>query len=232
MSAQPLVMVFLGAPGAGKGTYCKEITVRYGSPQVSTGDMFRLAVKEGTQVGVKAKAFMDQGALVPDDVVLDVVRNRIAHPDCREHGIILDGFPRTLSQAEALPGLLKSIGLELSLVVNLQVQRELLIRRLTGRRMCRSCTQGNFNIFTLPPKKEGVCDFCGGELYQRDDDQLAVIENRLKVYETQTQPLIEYYRPRGKLHDLAVTGDIRSMADKILGLIDQHMAGPGKQASV
>jgi adenylate kinase len=223
MSAQPLAMVFLGAPGAGKGTYCKEITAHYGCPQVSTGDMFRLAVKEGTPVGAKAKSFMDQGALVPDDVVLDVVRNRIRHPDCREQGIIFDGFPRTLSQADALPGLLGAIGLKLDVVVNLVVERDVLVKRLTGRRMCRSCTRGNFNTYTLPPKKEGVCDYCGGELYQRDDDKLAVIENRLKVYDLQTQPLIEYYRTRGMLHDLPVSGDIKGMAATILGLIDKSL---------
>jgi len=232
MSEQtPLVMVFLGAPGAGKGTYCKEITAHYGSPQVSTGDMFRSAVKEGHPVGIKAKSYMDQGALVPDEVVLEVVRDRIQHKDCREHGIILDGFPRTLAQADALPALLAGIGLKLNLVVNLVVEREILIKRLTGRRMCRSCTKGNFNIYTLPPKKEGVCDYCGGELYQRDDDKLAVIENRLKVYETQTQPLIEYYRSRGLLHDLPVSGDIKGMTEHIFGLIDENLkTGQGKQA--
>ncbi|HTB22702.1 MAG TPA: adenylate kinase [bacterium] len=229
MTTPPLVMVFLGAPGAGKGTYCKEITAHYGCPQVSTGDMFRMAVKEGHPVGLMAKSYMDQGTLVPDAVVLDVVRERIEREDCRRNGIILDGFPRTLSQADALPALLKGIGLSLDLVVNLIVEREVLIKRLTGRRMCRSCTKGNFNVYTLPPKKEGVCDFCGGELYQREDDKLAVIENRLKVYETQTHPLIEYYRSRGSLHDLPVGGDIKGMVATILGLIDRALKA--RQAS-
>jgi len=224
MSQQvPLVMVFLGAPGAGKGTYCKEITVKFGSPQVSTGDMFRLAVKEGSQIGLTAKAFMDKGTLVPDDVVLGVVKDRIQHDDCREHGIILDGFPRTVAQADALPDMLDSIGLHLCLVVNLDVDRDMLIKRLTGRRMCRGCTQGNFNIYTLLPKKEGICDYCGGELYQRDDDKLDVIMNRLKVYDEQTQPLIAYYRNKGRLHDLPVEGDIAHMAGKINGLIAEHL---------
>lgn len=228
---QPLVMVFLGAPGAGKGTYCKEITAHYGCPQVSTGDMFRLAVKEGHPIGAQAKGYMDKGQLVPDDVVLGVVRDRIQHQDCREHGIILDGFPRTLPQAEALPGLLKSIGMELDLVVNLLVPREVLVKRLTGRRMCRSCSKGNFNIYTLPPKREGVCDYCGGQLYQRDDDQLAVIENRLAVYEAQTEPLIGYYRERGLLKDVSVGGDIRGMVETILGLIAAGLkARPGSKA--
>ncbi len=223
MSQLPIVMVLLGAPGAGKGTYCKEITAKFGAPQVSTGDMFRLAVKEGTQIGLSAKAYMDKGALVPDDVVLGVVKERIKHPDCQAGGIILDGFPRTIEQAEALPSMLDSIGLHLCLVVNLDVDRDTLIKRLTGRRMCRGCSQGNFNVYTLPPKKEGVCDYCGGELYQREDDRLDVILNRLKVYDDQTQPLIEYYRSKGKLHDMPVQGDIKEMVGKINGLVSDHL---------
>ncbi len=222
MSA-PLVMLLLGAPGAGKGTYCKEITARYGTPQISTGDMFRLAVKEGTEVGKKAQGYMDRGALVPDDVVLGVVRDRFLHPDCRERGFILDGFPRTLSQAEALPAMLQGIGLHLCLAVNLDVQREVLIKRLTGRRMCRGCARGNFNVFTLPPKQPGVCDYCGGELFQRDDDKIEVIENRLKVYGDQTQPLIEHYRAKGMLHNLPFEGDIAQMSARIFALTDAHL---------
>ncbi len=224
----PLAMVFLGPPGAGKGTYCKEITAHYGCPQVSTGDMFRLAVKEGTAIGAKAKVYMDQGALVPDEVVLEVVRGRLGHADCREHGIILDGFPRTLAQADALPELLGSIGLSLDLVVNLQVGHDILIRRLTGRRMCRSCSRGNFNIYSLPPKREGICDYCGGELYQRDDDRLDVIENRLAVYHKQTSPLVDYYRGRGLLRDMEVgSGDIQVLAGAILAEIASSLKSRG-----
>ena len=227
MSKQPIVMMLLGAPGAGKGTYGKEITAHYKSPQVSTGDMFRMAVKEGSDIGRSAKTFMDKGALVPDDVVLGVVKDRIKHKDCSENGIILDGFPRTVAQADALPKMLDTIGLHLCLVINLDVDRDVLIKRLTGRRMCRGCSQGNFNIYTLPPKKEGVCDYCGGELYQRDDDKLDVILNRLKVYDEQTQPLINYYKERGKLHNLPVQGEISDMVQKIFGLIDDHMGMHG-----
>jgi adenylate kinase len=228
MSVTPIVMMLLGAPGAGKGTYGKEITAKYKCPQVSTGDMFRLAVKEGSDIGKSAKTFMDTGALVPDDVVLGVVKERIKHPDCQDHGIILDGFPRTVSQADALPKMLDTIGLHLCLVVNLDVDREILLKRLTGRRMCRGCTQGNFNVHTLPPKKEGVCDYCGGELYQRDDDKTDVILNRLKVYDEQTQPLIQYYNERGKLHNLPVQGEIKDMVAKIHGLIDDHLTMHGE----
>jgi adenylate kinase len=182
-----------------------------------------MAVKEGSKVGLHAKEFMDKGELVPDPVVLDVVKDRIQHPDCRDHGIIMDGFPRTISQADAMPAMLEGIGLHLCLVVNLDVPKDVLLKRLTGRRMCRGCSQGNFNVYTLPPKKEGVCDYCGGELYQRDDDKLEVIENRLAVYERQTQPLIEYYRSRGKLNDLPVAKDIKTMSANIMGLIEEHL---------
>ncbi len=228
MSVTPVVMMLLGAPGAGKGTYGKEITAKYKMPQVSTGDMFRLAVKEGSDIGKTAKTFMDKGALVPDDVVLGVVKERIKHSDCMDHGIILDGFPRTVAQADALPTMLDTINLHLCLVINLDVDRDILVKRLTGRRMCRGCSQGNFNIYTLPPKKEGVCDYCGGELYQRDDDKTEVILNRLKVYDEQTQPLIEYYKERGKLHNLPVQGEIKDMVAKIHGLIDDHLTMHGE----
>jgi adenylate kinase len=225
MSAQPLVMILLGAPGAGKGTYGKEITAKYSAPQVSTGDMFRAAVKEGTPVGREAKTYMDKGALVPDNVVLGIVKERILREDTKRDGIILDGFPRTLAQADALTGMLKEAGLDKVLVVNLDVERDMLIKRLTGRRMCRKCTQGNFNVFTLPSKKEGVCDYCGGELYQRDDDKLEVIENRLKVYEEQTKPLIQYYQDKGLLHNVKSDGEIGVMTKKVLGLVEEHLKG-------
>jgi adenylate kinase len=223
MSADPLVMILLGAPGAGKGTYCKELIAKYGTPQISTGDMFRTALKEGHQVGLSAKAYMDEGQLVPDDVVIGLVRDRIKADDCKA-GFILDGFPRTVGQADALVGLLAERQLRLAVVVSLDVERKVILQRLTGRRMCRSCKQGNFNIYTMPPKKEGICDFCGGELYQRDDDQESVILNRLKVYEEQTQPLIDYYRQRGMLESLPFEGDVADMTTKLFKLIDQRAA--------
>jgi adenylate kinase len=225
MSTDPLVMILLGAPGAGKGTYCKELIAKYGTPQISTGDMFRAALKEGHQVGLDAKDYMDKGLLVPDAVVIEVVRERIQADDCK-NGFILDGFPRTVGQADALVGLLAERNLRLALVVNLDVERKIILQRLTGRRMCRSCKQGNFNIYTMPSKKEGICDFCGGELYQRDDDKEAVILNRLKVYEEQTQPLIDYYRQRGMLESLPFEGEIADMLQKLFRLIDQRATKP------
>jgi adenylate kinase len=221
--AKGLVLILLGPPGAGKGTYCKELIQRYGTPQISTGDMFRAAVKENTEIGKLAKTYMDRGALVPDSVVIGIVWDRIRHPDCK-NGFILDGFPRTIDQADALVGLLYGVNKSLTLVLNLEVEREVLMKRLTGRRMCRSCDKGNFNIYTLKPKKEGVCDFCGGELYQRDDDREEVILSRLKVYESQTQPLISYYRDRGLLADVKLEGSIEEMLKKIYGLIDGQTA--------
>ena len=214
-----LVLILLGAPGAGKGTYCKELKARYSTPQISTGDMFRAAVKEGTSLGLNAKTYMDRGALVPDDVVVGLVRQRIKEADCAK-GLILDGFPRTIAQAEALVGILQEAGKPLRVVVDLQVDREVLIHRLSGRRMCRGCDKGNFNVYTLPPKKDGACDYCCGELYQREDDQEAVILNRLKVYSEQTQPLIDYYGKRGQLVTVPFQGDVASMTAKINDIID------------
>lgn len=218
---ESLILILLGAPGAGKGTYCKELKSRYGTTQISTGDMFRAAVKEGSELGVNAKAFMDQGSLVPDDVVVGLVRQRIKEPDCAK-GFILDGFPRTISQAESLVGLMQEAGMHLRVVIDLDVEREVLLRRLSGRRMCRKCDKGNFNVFTLPPKKPGVCDFCGGELYQRGDDTETVILNRLKVYEQQTQPLIDYYGKRGQLVSVPFKGDVGTMTARIFDIIDSR----------
>jgi adenylate kinase len=218
-----LVLILLGAPGAGKGTYCKELKQRYQTPQISTGDIFRAAVKEGTEIGHLAKAYMDRGALVPDTIVVGIVWDRIRQQDCSK-GFILDGFPRTVDQADALVGLLYGIGKKLSVAINLDVDRQVLIQRLTGRRMCRSCDKGNFNVFTLKPKVDGVCDYCGGELYQRDDDKEAVILSRLKVYDEQTQPLIEYYQSRGQLETLKLEGGIEDMLKRIHGIIDSRRA--------
>ncbi len=215
------VIILLGAPGAGKGTYCKELKVRYNTPQISTGDMFRTAVKEGTEIGKLAKIYMDRGELVPDAVVIGIVWDRIRHVDCKA-GFILDGFPRTVDQADALVGLLYGIGKTLTMALELAVPREVLIQRLTGRRMCRQCDKGNFNIYTLKSKVDGICDYCAGELYQRDDDQEAVILNRLKVYESQTAPLIEYYRQRGQLDSLKLEGDILEMLRKVSAIIDER----------
>ena len=225
MSA-PLVLILLGAPGSGKGTYAKQLTERFGTPQVSTGDMFRQAVKQGTPLGLEARGYMDRGALVPDSVTVGLVKERILKPACAR-GFLLDGFPRTVAQAEALDSLMASLGLRVSLVLNLDVDRPTLLRRLGGRRMCRGCERGNFNVYTLAPKVEGVCDFCGGELYQREDDKESVIQARLEVYEAQTAPLIAWYEGRGILARLAFSGSVESMVARLAEAIERRRVAAG-----
>jgi adenylate kinase len=223
MSREPLILILLGAPGAGKGTYSKPLMETYQTPQISTGDMFRTHLKNGSPLGVEAKAYMDRGGLVPDSVVIRMVEERITQADCR-NGFILDGFPRTVAQADALDALLAGKGLRLRCAVNLDVDRDTLMKRLTGRRMCRGCTRGNFNIYTLPPKVEGTCDYCGGELYQRDDDKEEVIVKRLETYQEQTQPLIEYYRAKGLLENIVSNSDIAAMVQRIMSVVESRAA--------
>ena len=195
-------LVLLGPPGAGKGTQAKMLTERFEIPQISTGDILRGAVKDGTPMGLKAKSFMDAGALVPDEVVVGIVRERLQKKDCAR-GFILDGFPRTVAQADALKETLQSLGKDLDAVVSLEVNTEALVERLTGRRTCRACGRG-FHVKFDPPKIEGKCDACGGELFQRDDDREETIRKRLEVYREQTSPLVSYYRGKNLL--VAVDG--------------------------
>ena len=193
-------LILLGPPGAGKGTQAQMIVDRYYIPQVSTGDILRAAVKEGTLLGKKAKAFMEQGQLVPDEVVIGIIDERLRAADC-DPGFILDGFPRTIAQAEALQAILAKIGKGIDHIVNVEVDPEELVRRLTGRRTCGNCG-AMFHVFFQPPRQEGVCDRCGGTLYQRADDKEATIRVRLKEYERQTAPLIEYYSQKGYLRSI------------------------------
>jgi len=190
-------VVLLGPPGAGKGTQATGIAERYNIPHISTGDIFRANVKNGTPLGVKAKEYMDQGLLVPDELVCDLVEDRVCQEDCK-NGYLLDGFPRTIFQAEHFDNFLKGIGQELDAVVDIEVSEEVLLPRLTGRLVCRNCGKPYHRINT-PPKVEGVCDVCGGEVYQRADDSEETVLNRFKVYNEQTSPLIEYYTNSGKL---------------------------------
>ncbi len=204
----------MGPPGAGKGTQAVRIAEHFCIPHISTGDMFRSAVKSGTEMGQKAKFFMDQGLLVPDDVTIGVVKERLAQPDCAK-GFLLDGFPRTLAQAEALDRNLQESPIDV--VLNIEVPGEELIRRLTGRRVCRSCG-ATYHLQSQPSSVEGVCDTCGGELYQRDDDGIDTVTNRLDVYSRQTEPLVAYYRVQDKL--ITVVGT-KPVAEVFLEIIER-----------
>jgi adenylate kinase len=188
-------LILLGPPGAGKGTQAGRIVEEYGIPHVSTGDILRGAVKNQTQMGLEAKKYMDAGELVPDSVVIGIVKDRLQEPDTAK-GFLMDGFPRTIPQAEALDAALDGLGRAVTKTIVVLVEEEELVRRLSGRRICRVC-QAPFHVVFNPPKKEGVCDKCGGELYQRDDDSEATVRNRLEVYRNQTEPLIDYYDQAG-----------------------------------
>ncbi|MFC4411883.1 adenylate kinase [Chungangia koreensis] len=202
-------IVLMGLPGAGKGTQADKIVDKYGIPHISTGDMFRAAIKEGTELGLKAKSFMDQGALVPDEVTIGIVRERLSKPDC-ENGFLLDGFPRTVPQAEALDATLSELGKKVEHVLNIVVEKEELIKRLTGRRICRTCGASYHMVFN-PPKVEGICDRDGGELYQREDDNPETVTNRLEVNMKQTKPLLDFYEAKGVLSNIDGQQDINKV---------------------
>jgi adenylate kinase len=199
-------LVFLGAPGAGKGTQARDLALEWKVPQVSTGDMLREAVAKQTPLGKQAKSYMDQGGLVPDDVIVGLIKERLREPDAAG-GFILDGFPRTLPQAEALERLLGDLGQPLSRVIFFDVAEAELLRRLTGRRVCRECGS-TFHLTSAPPQRAGVCDKCAGQLYQRDDDSEATVRRRLEVYARQTEPLLDYYRTRNLLSSVHGEGDV------------------------
>ena len=208
-------IILMGPPGAGKGTQAEKLVELYQIPHISTGDMFRKAQKDGTELGLKAKEYMEQGQLVPDEVTVGIVRERLAEADCKD-GFLLDGFPRTVQQADALDGILKDLGMALDRVINIEVDKAFLVDRLTGRRVCRTCG-ATFHVVNKAPKVEGVCDKCGGELYQRNDDKIETVRNRLDVYAAQTAPLIEYYQSKGVMSSIDgsksmedVLADIRS----------------------
>ena len=193
-------IIILGAPGSGKGSQCKWITKDYNVPHISTGDIFRKNISEGTELGKKAKEYMDKGALVPDELVIDILTSRLDEPDCTENGFLLDGFPRTLSQAEALSNYLDSKGIEIDRVINIDVDDEEIMSRALNRRTCSNpeCKE-IYNMRDNPPKVEGVCDKCGSPLFIRDDDNEETVKNRLATYHSQTEPLIKYYEEKGVL---------------------------------
>lgn len=212
-------IVLMGLPGAGKGTQADKIVEKYDIPHISTGDMFRAAIKGGTELGLKAKSFMDQGALVPDEVTIGIVRERLSAADCEE-GFLLDGFPRTVPQAEALESLLADLGKRIEHVVNIQVQQDELVKRLSGRRICKVCGTAYHLVFN-PPQVEGVCDKDGGELYMREDDNPETVTNRLEVNIKQTQPLLDFYENKGVLQNINGQQDIQ----KVFADIDALLKG-------
>jgi len=211
-------IVFLGPPGAGKGTQAKILIERYGIPQISTGDMLREHRAKGTELGKKAQEYMDKGQLVPDEIILGMVKERLSQPDCQK-GFILDGFPRTVAQAEALDKLLSEMSKKLDFALALIVPDELLVERLTGRRTCKNCGM-MYHIKYKPPKVEGKCDVCGGELYQRPDDNEETVRNRLKVYHEQTAPLIEYYKTKGILREIDGSKSIEEITQQIISILE------------
>ncbi len=190
-------IVLLGPPGAGKGTQATKLINKYNIPHISTGDIFRKNLKENTKLGLKAKEYMDKGLLVPDELVVDIVKDRLTEKDCTK-GFLLDGFPRTVEQAEALESELEKLKISLDRVIDIETKDEILINRLTNRLVCKKCG-ATYNAKSNRPKKNGICDVCGGELYIRDDDKEDTVRNRLKVYKEQTEPLIEYYGKKGLL---------------------------------
>ncbi len=212
-------IVMLGAPGAGKGTQAKMIAEEYGIPHVSTGDIFRANVSKGTQLGVEAKKYMDQGLLVPDELTVKILLDRVAKEDCAG-GYVLDGFPRTIPQAQVLDEALDKLGEKLDYAIDVDVPDENIVRRMSGRRACLKCG-ATYHVEHIPPKKEGVCDDCGSELVLRDDDKAETVSNRLKIYHDQTQPLIDYYTQKGILKTVDGTMDMKDVFGAIKNILGE-----------
>ena len=210
-------IVMLGAPGAGKGTQAKMIAEKYGIPHVSTGDIFRANIKNGTELGKEAKQYMDQGKLVPDELTVKILLDRVAQDDCK-NGYVLDGFPRTIPQANVLDEALTKLGDKIDYAVNVDVPDENIVRRMSGRRACVNCG-ATYHIEHVPPKTENVCDRCGNGLILRDDDKPETVLNRLKVYHDQTQPLIDYYQKKGVLKEVDGTVDMMVVFDNIVSIL-------------
>ena len=210
-------VVMLGAPGAGKGTQAEKIAEEFGIPHISTGDIFRKNIKENTELGKEAKSYMDAGKLVPDELTVKMLLDRVNNDDCRD-GYILDGFPRTIPQAEALDSKLYELGEDIDYAINVDVPDDNIINRMSGRRACPKCG-ATYHIEYIPPKKDGVCDECGGELVIRDDDKPETVKNRLAVYHEQTQPLIDYYKKKDVLHVVDGTVDVADVFEAIKDIL-------------
>lgn len=211
-------IILMGLPGAGKGTQATEITKKYPIPHISTGDMFRKAIKDETELGKEAKSFMDRGELVPDEVTVGIVKERISEDDAKK-GFLLDGFPRTIEQAEALNSILEELGRTIDAVVNIEVPEEELMNRLTGRRICEKCGTTYHLVFN-PPKVDGICDIDGGKLYQREDDNPETVSNRLSVNVKQSKPILEYYNNKGVLKNIDGSKDIDEVTNDVIDILD------------
>ena len=211
--------ILLGPPGAGKGTQAVKIVEKYGVPHISTGDIFRENIKNGTELGKKAQEYMNKGELVPDDLVIDLATSRLLEPDCA-NGFLLDGFPRTVYQAEKLDEFLAAHDSKIDVVLDIAVEKEELITRLTGRRVCKTCG-ASFHVVSVPPKQEGICDFCGGELIQRADDNLETVTNRIEVYEAQTMPLVDYYENAGNIAHINGAASLEDVFSDIVKAIGE-----------
>lgn len=209
-------IILFGPPGAGKGTQAKKLVDFYGIPQISTGDILRANVREGTELGLAAKAYMDKGELVPDQVLIGIIKNRLKEDDCKK-GFILDGYPRTVPQADALETILSEIDKPIDVVLNLEVPDEVLVERVSGRLMCKC--GASYHIISNPPKKDNICDICGSEIFQRVDDKAEAVQNRLDVYKKQTQPLINYYKEKDILVSLDGTKDIDEVFEDIKAIL-------------
>lgn len=212
-------IIMLGAPGAGKGTQAKQIADKYKIPHISTGDIFRANIKNGTELGKKAKSYMDQGLLVPDELVVDLVVDRVKQDDCA-NGYVLDGFPRTIPQAEALDNALSAIGEKIDYAINVEVPDENIVRRMSGRRACVGCG-ATYHLVHIPPKTEGICDKCGEELILRDDDKPETVQKRLNVYHDQTAPLIDYYTKKDVLVEVDGTVDMAEVFAAIVKILGE-----------
>lgn len=210
-------IIMLGAPGAGKGTQAKKIADKYQIPHISTGDIFRANIKEGTELGKKAKSYMDQGLLVPDELTLELIMDRFQNPDCA-NGFVLDGFPRTIPQAEALTAALEKNGETIDYAINVEVPDENIVARMSGRRACLACG-ATYHVVYAPTKEEGICDRCGEKLVLRDDDKPETVKKRLDVYHSQTQPLIDYYTKQGKLVEVDGTQNVDAVFDAIVKIL-------------
>ena len=210
-------IIMLGAPGAGKGTQAKQIASKYQIPHISTGDIFRANIKNGTELGKKAKEYMDQGLLVPDELTCDLVMDRISQDDCA-NGFVLDGFPRTIPQAEALDAALTKVGAKMDFAIDVDVPDSHIVNRMSGRRACLNCG-ATYHVVAIPPKKEGICDTCGKELVLRDDDQPETVQKRLDVYQDQTQPLIDYYKNQGILKSVDGTVPMEEVFANIVEIL-------------